>query len=224
MRRPRFIARQAGCPSGIVGRAIAAIMVRETAETNRDAIAALEVRTGEHVLDVGCGGGHGIELLIPLVGHGSVSGVDPSPLMVSRARRRNACHLIEDRVVIETAAVERLPFVDETFDAAMSVHTLYFWENLSRAFAEIHRVLRPGGRLVLALRTPANEAAVTSFPSDVYRFRSLAEVAEAIEAAGLTVTTTTSDGENGEPALLAATKPSAQPQPSARSARPATTS
>ena len=208
MRRPLFIARQAGRPSGLLGRVIAAIMVRETAATNRAAIAALQVMPGEHVLDVGCGSGHSIELLVPLVAHGSVSGADPSALMTARAKHRNAVGAAHGRVVIVTAAVEQLPFVDETFDAVMSVHSVYFWEKLGQALTEIYRVMQPGGRLVLLFRSNANEATVASFPSQVYRIRSLTEIEDAVIAAGLVVAAASPDGPDGKPAMLIAKKAS----------------
>ena len=207
MRRPLFIARQASCPSGLLGRAIAAIMVRETARTNRAAIAALKVLPGDHVLDVGCGSGHSLELLAPLVAHGSVSGADPSPLMAAQARNRNGPGVAEDRIVIVTAAVERLPFVDETFDAVMSVHTVYFWDCLGPALTEIYRVMRSGGRLVLAFRTDLNQAATASFPSEVYRIRSLPEISKALTLAGFEVISLSPDGADGAPAMLVAHKP-----------------
>jgi SAM-dependent methyltransferase len=64
----------------------------------------------------------------------------------------------------------------------LSAHTLYFWRDLRRPLAEVHRVLRPGGRLVIAYRS-ASEAA-RSFPATVYRFYSESEVSEALHASG----------------------------------------
>jgi ubiquinone/menaquinone biosynthesis C-methylase UbiE len=206
MRRPQFIASQAGRPSGLVGQVIAAIMVRETEAINRAAIAALAVQPDDHVLDVGCGSGRSLELLVPLVPNGSISGVDPSPLMVSRACRRNRRAISRNNAMIAVAAVEALPFEAETFDAIMSVHTLYFWPDLGSAALELSRVLRPGGRLVLAFRTSANPAS-TSFPSEIYRFRRLDEVERELTGTGLYISTAIPDGEDGAPAMLTAIKP-----------------
>lgn len=202
MRRPTFIAQQAARPSGFLGRVIASIMVRETDADNRAAIEALAVQPGEHVLDVGCGSGRSLELLVPLVRHGSVSGIDPSPLMVKRAHRRNDKDG-GDKVLVQVASVESLPFEDQTFDAIMSVHTLYFWRDLGLALRELARVLRPGGRLALVFRTSANSAA-KHFPDDVYAFRSFTEVAAQLASAGFSVQSQSPDEAQGRPAILTA--------------------
>ncbi|MEQ1498879.1 MAG: class I SAM-dependent methyltransferase [Novosphingobium sp.] len=207
MRRPLFIARQSGLPRGPLGRLIAAIMVRETASTNRQAIAALEIRPGDSALDIGCGSGLSVELLLRLVPKGRVTGADPSPVMAARAKARNYRAIASGLAEIATAPVEHLPFPDASFDAVMSVHTLYFWADLDIALREIVRVLRPGGRLVLACRTPANPAAAASFPAEIYTLRGLSEIEEALRDAGLQITASTADEPGGEPALIRAHKP-----------------
>lgn len=207
MRRPLFIARQASRPVGLIGRVIASIMVHETAGTNSEAIAALAPEPADHVLDIGCGSGLSVELLVPLVLKGSVTGIDPSALMTERARKRNFSAIAREQALIVTAAVEDLPFEAATFDAAMSVHTIYFIRDLTAALTEVARVLRPGGRLVLAFRTSANETATASFPSEVYCQRCMAEVVASVEAAGFAVTTANPDSNGSKPALLIAQLP-----------------
>lgn len=207
MRRPLFIARQSGHPRGWLGQVIAAIMVRETAGANRAAIAALAAKPADRVLDIGCGSGLSIELLLQQLPQGHAAGSDPSPVMAARAQARNHRAVVQGRAAITIAPVEHLPFANKAFDAAMSVHTLYFWADLGGAFREIARVLRPGGRLVLVFRTSANAAAASSFPSEVYAVRSLEEVEQALVSEGLVKITAIADGIDGEPALLIAGKP-----------------
>jgi len=176
-------------------------MAFETWTANRRAIEALDVRKGDHVLDVGCGPGRSLAALTVLVGNGRVVGLDPSPLMVNVALRRNRQLVGSGRIEVTIGAIERLPFPDGTFDRALSVHVLYFWPDLTAAFHELRRVLKPGARISLLFRSKSNPAAVRSFPPDIYRFATRVEVEAALDVSGFTVC---SDNTEAEPVLLAA--------------------
>lgn len=186
MKRPIFIARQAAQPSGIIGSIVAAVMGRETDATNDEAIAMLAPMPGETIIDIGTGNGRALPKIAALTVTGLVSGVDHSPLMCARARRHCRALFAEGRVRIETAESGRLPFSDGEFDAALSVHTIYFWENVEAQFIEIARILKPAGRLVLGFRA-SGEPGADDFPKEVYRFCSDAEVTAFAHAAGFTL-------------------------------------
>ena len=175
MRRPEFIAKQGGRPSGWLGRIIAFIMEVETAAINQKAIALLDPGPGERVLDIGTGNGASLPRIAALTGNERVVGVDHSPVMCSRAARNNGALVEEGRVRVLCVGSDDLPFEADEFDAAISVHTLYFWNPAEPHLQEIARVLRPGGRLVLAFR-PDSDPATSKFPDSVYTFRSLEEV------------------------------------------------
>ncbi len=102
------------------------------------------------------------------------------------------------------ATVESLPFPDDAFDKVMCVQVLYFWKDIDVSLREIGRVLKPGGRLGLLFRTKADQAAVASFPPEIYRFPALADVTAALKRVGLDVPAGT-DYAN-EPVLLLAEK------------------
>jgi ubiquinone/menaquinone biosynthesis C-methylase UbiE len=142
---------------------------------------------GDHVLDIGCGPGRSLATLANLAPEGRVVGADPSALMAELAVRRNSALVRARRVEIVMASAASLPFADAAFDKALCVHVLYFWNDLNRAFAEIARVLKPGGKLVLFFRTSADVKAVQAFPAEVYRFPSLNEVIASLGEAGLAV-------------------------------------
>jgi SAM-dependent methyltransferase len=184
LRRPRFIAEQARDARGLLGRLIAFIMARETWAENLRAIEALNVQDGDHVLDVGCGHGRSLAALAARTPDGRVVGADPSELMAEIAVARNRRLIRRKRVAVTVAGVEALPFQDSTFDRALCVHVAYFWKDLDAALQEVGRVLRPGARLALILRTSRDAAAVSRFPAEVYRFRPLDEVLAALGAAG----------------------------------------
>lgn len=212
MRRPRIIVEQARHAKGLLGWIIATIMSRETWAANRQAIAALEIAQHDHVLDVGCGHGRSLSALAAQASNGQVVGIDPSSLMVDIATKRNRRLVKAKRVRAVVTAVETLPFMDAAFDKALCVHVVYFWPDLDAALAEIARVLKPSGRLALLFRTSANTAAVQSFPSDVYRFPSLAEMVTALAGAGFSIDATQTTGDqNSGPILVIAERTGSRP-------------
>jgi ubiquinone/menaquinone biosynthesis C-methylase UbiE len=158
-------------------------MTHETWAQNRRAIDALGVAHGDHVLDIGCGPGRSLATLANLAPEGRVVGADPSSLMAELAVRHNSALVRAHHVEIVMASAASLPFADATFDKALCVHVLYFWNDLAPAFAEIARVLKPGGKLALLFRTSADAKAVRAFPAEVYRFPSLTEVLALLEEA-----------------------------------------
>lgn len=183
MRRPEFIARHGGMPAGWLGRVVASIMERETTAINQHAIALLNPKVGEAVLDIGTGNGLSLRHLASRVGEGVVVGVDHSPVMCSRAEKNNKSLIDEDRVSITRTCSDDLPFETGHFDAAMSVHTLYFWDPAEPHVEEIARVLRPGGKLVLVFR-PDSDPATSDFPTSVYKFRPIEEVEDLVISCG----------------------------------------
>ena len=204
MRRPVFIAEQARDAKGLLGRMIAFLMAHETWAQNRRVIDALRVARSDHVLDIGCGPGRSLATLANLALEGRIVGADPSSLMTELAVRRNSALVRARRVEIVMASAASLPFADAAFDKALCVHVLYFWNDTERAFAEIARVLKPGGKLVLLFRTSADAKVVQAFPAAVYRFPSLNEVLALLEEAGFSAEQR--DESATAPLLLAATK------------------
>ncbi len=205
MRRPHIIAEQARHARGLLGWIIASIMARETRAANLRAIEALGIAPGNHVLDIGCGHGASLAAIAARAPKGRVVGVDPSPLMVDMAVRRNRRLVRRGRARVVVAGAETLPCPDVVFDRALCVHVVYFWTDLDACLREIARVLKPGGRLALLFRTDADAATVATFPADVYRFRALAEMIAALTVAGFAVDSinTAGKGEAG-PVLLVA--------------------
>jgi SAM-dependent methyltransferase len=108
---------------------------------------ALGAAPGERVLDVGCGPGFYVAELLSQVGAtGSVVGVDASPQTLALARRRTQG---QDNVALHQADATALPVADASFDRALSVQVLEYVSDTAAALAELHRALRPGGRLVV---------------------------------------------------------------------------
>ncbi|GHJ41608.1 class I SAM-dependent methyltransferase [Streptomyces sp. TS71-3] len=109
-----------------------------------------QIRPGEDVLDVGCGTGR---FTVPMAAAGArVSGLDISAPMLDVARRKlEAENVTAD---LREGDMARMPFPDASFDTVSSMLALMHLplEDRPAVFAEIQRVLRPGGRMLLGVK------------------------------------------------------------------------
>ena len=99
---------------------------------------------GARVLDVGCGRGVGVQILLEQFGARQVYGVDLDAQQVRRAQQRFAGKS-EGRVVFAVGSVDKLPFPDEYFDAVFDFGMLHHVVDWQAGVAEIQRVLKPSG-------------------------------------------------------------------------------
>jgi 2-polyprenyl-3-methyl-5-hydroxy-6-metoxy-1,4-benzoquinol methylase len=108
---------------------------------------AAQAVAGRDVLDAGCGVGYGLEVLAT-AGAASVTGVDIDEGAVERARERRVAG------EILTGDLRKLPFEDESFDVVVCFETIHHVADGERALGELHRVLRPGGLLLISSPSP----------------------------------------------------------------------
>jgi SAM-dependent methyltransferase len=119
-------------------------MEAEHGDVARQVIAAMGIKPGQQILDLGCGNGWATRILAKSSPGGRAVGVDVSPAMVARAE---ALHSLTIRARYEVMPFERLAFKDGQFDRAFSMEALYYAVDLDAALGEVHRVLKGGGSL-----------------------------------------------------------------------------
>jgi arsenite methyltransferase len=119
----------------------------------------LHLRGGEQVLDMGCGRGAVLTAVARRLTTGRVTGVDIWSTKDQSGNGRDAALLnaslegVADRVQIDTGDMRALPYPDATFDlvvSSLAIHNIRSNADRKRAIMEGYRVLKPGGRIVIA--------------------------------------------------------------------------
>jgi arsenite methyltransferase len=175
----RLLSDQLSRPSGLAGRVVAAGMNRGNRAFNERAIERLDVHAGTRVLDLGFGGGLTFG---PLLERGAkVVGVDRAQDMVAAAAARHRADVDAGRLSVHAGEVQALPLEDASVDRVLTVNTVYFWPDLAPGLREIHRVLAPGGRVVIGIR---DGSVMERVDRAVFTLRPPAEIAAALETAG----------------------------------------
>ena len=137
----------------------------------------LRLEPGAAVLDVGCGHGAVFELLAARIGAaGRITGLDSSRTLLDEARQR--CEARSLDATLHQGDAHRLPFDNAAFDATRADRVLIFLHDPAAALAEMARVTRPGGRIVV---TEADlGSAVVDAPDPELTRTLLATAAEAV--------------------------------------------
>jgi arsenite methyltransferase len=132
--------------------------------------ATANIRLGEVVVDLGCGGGLDVFLAAKKVGQaGRAIGIDMTPAMLDRARA-NAQSGGYNNVDFYLATIDKLPLPDASVDCVISNCVINLAPDKSAVFKEIYRVLKPGGRLAasdIALKSDLPEAVTSSIAAYV---------------------------------------------------------
>lgn len=114
----------------------------------------MEIQPGQHLLDIGCGPGVDTVPLAKLLKNGGqVTGVDIDPKMIEAADEWAAEHGVSSAITHILADVAQLPFSDNHFDAVRAERLFQVIPEeygLKQVFPEMVRVVKPGGRIVVA--------------------------------------------------------------------------
>lgn len=162
------IAAQLRKPVGDLGKEVGVRMNEGNLYINQYTIAALEVKSRQQILEIGMGNGFFVKDILSSAPSVKYTGCDFSETMVAEARALNMRFIQKRQAEFIVAASDELPLFDALFDTAFTVNTLYFWEHPEKELVEIRRVLKPGGKLFIAIR-PAS--VMQALPFVQYGFR-----------------------------------------------------
>lgn len=162
--------------NGPVGRLTAKLMPVVERGVYQVAAEMLDVQPDDELLDIGCG--PGAFLAMKAKDARRVVGLDVSPVMLHEAKRRLADRIADGTARIVSASAAALPFGDDEFSAASAIFA-------PAKPSEVFRVLRPGGRFVMADPDPMMSASEPSSGWGVPRYGE-AEYRRSLEDAGFT--------------------------------------
>ena len=148
-----ILAAQLRQPTGELGLKVAQNMNESNGAISREAARLLNLSSTSNLLEVGMGNGGFAAEWLAANPNLHYTGADFSETMVEEATRLNAEHIAAGRARFVLADAAALPFADGEFDRILTANTLYFYSDPSAVLAEYYRVLAPGGRLVLAIRS-----------------------------------------------------------------------
>ena len=120
--------------------------------------AQLDLSGKSRILDVGCGGGANISRLHKLCPDSRVTGLDYSQLALEITTDLNYPAIKDGFCLVVGGNAVQMPLARDIFDIAFAFETIYFWSSLDSGIAEIYRVLKPGGMIVIANELDGQEA------------------------------------------------------------------
>ncbi len=168
----------------LAGRVAAVMLTPVNVQLTTLAIDMLDVRPQHFVLAAGTGSGEVVQLLAERAWTGQVAGVEPIGRLLALARRRNRAAIAIGAVELLPGEVTSLSWPDDFFDRACAINSLYLWPSLEDGVSELRRVLKPGGRLVIALRA-RDDSGILTWRSATGR-RGIEEIEAALAEAGFT--------------------------------------
>ena len=112
-------------------------------------IKELNPESTKHILDVCSGSGRLTLALMQMLPRATICGADLSPSMLDLARTNTEFVGVTGHVEFRLEDVAATSFDDDQFDAAISYGSLHHWQNPQAVFAELARVVRPGGQIII---------------------------------------------------------------------------
>jgi len=162
----KSIANQLSKPDGEHGIQVAEMMNTTNFYMTSDCIDQMNLKDNSSVLEIGHGNCGHLKYLLGTANNLKYVGLEISSQMSKEAKKINSPFLNEDVQFVLYDGL-KLPFEEECFDSIFTVNTIYFWKDPQDFLAEIYRVLKPAGKMLI---TMADKAFMEKLPFTKYIF------------------------------------------------------
>jgi ubiquinone/menaquinone biosynthesis C-methylase UbiE len=163
----KHIAGQLRKPEGEMGKQVGIKMNSGNELINKWTIDLLHLQPYDHILEIGMGNGAFVKDIVGVDASIRYYGVDFSETMVEEANNINKDLIQNKQAAFILRNANQLPLGNLSIDKVFTINTIYFWEDVGKQFAEIHRVLKDEGTLVIAIRP---KAMMKDYPFTRYGF------------------------------------------------------
>ncbi len=138
------------------------------------------------IAELGCGGGRNARELLRRYPNAKITALDYSEVSTAKAEKTNRKAIGDGRCQVILGDVSSLPFDKETFDLATAFETVYFWPGLEMCFAEVYRVLKPGGSFLICNESDGMDAATLKYAKIIeeMNYYTIEQLADVLKAAG----------------------------------------
>lgn len=164
----KAIAGQLRQPTGEYAIQVGEKMNEGNLHINLNTIEALNLTTGDNILEIGMGNGFFVKNILSTDNSIKYTGCDFSEIMVGEARKQNENFIANGQAEFHLTDANELPFEKETFDKVFTINTIYFWDNPQKVLAEIWRVLKPKGQVIISVRP---KSIMVHYPFVKYGFK-----------------------------------------------------
>lgn len=179
-----YFSKQARRPSGLFGLFfMSRVFEKGNVALNDLMFETLSIQENDRVLEIGFGTGRLIQKIAARLDQGCVEGIDFSKSMVAIAQKRNRKHIRSGKVQLHLGDFDAHPFEADTFDKIFTVNTIYFWQHPEKTMANIARILKPGGEVLIGFHDKS-EMEKMPLNTDVFRYYSTDDVCQLLSVHG----------------------------------------
>ncbi len=175
-------------PEGFLGKMMVGGMNGGHAKMADWGLSHLNSISPEKIVEIGCGGGRNAGELLKKYSGASVTAIDYSEISVAKATEYNRDMINAGRCVVKQGDVSALDLPEETFDLATAFETIYFWPGLEKCFAQVAKVLKPGGAFMIVNESDGKDEASLKFEQiiDGMKCYTIEDIEAALKRAGFT--------------------------------------